>query len=407
MNTHQSFANSELHQAIHNPDGYSAGFFTLPNGDIAPLMNNQFPEQQFLVNGLIPLGVAGLFNGKGGIGKTTLAMQLGASIATGTHFMGRAVRQGSVLMFLSEDDDLVVSRRLHRIKEPMSETLRLKMEQNLKILPRPATDLPFFDYGRSFREPTTTSHFEHFFKMAQELNDLRLVVIDSYSRLNRLDEIQHSNASFTTRWIEAIAKETGATVLMIHHPPKSGSSSARGSGALLDSPRFSATLSAPSKVTGGKANEPLRFKVEKFNDGKTPVVNLERLDNGLLGPASGSSHESEAERLRRLSQSIQKIIETNHATLKSRGMTYSQLRPMAKLGGVIDIQQDRLRELLSWAVHEKLLALEKDCYVVPTQNAPAAPPNNAGMNCTKLRASAGPNSPATPSKHNKAGYEEI
>ena len=396
MNTYQSLTNSELHQAIHNPAGYSAGFFSLPHGNIAPLMHNQFPEQEFLVNGLIPQGVAGLFNGKGGVGKTTLAMQLGASVATGTHFMGRAVREGSVLMFLSEDNDRVVSRRLHRIKEPMSEALRSKMEQNLKVLPRPATDLPFFDYGRSFREPTTTLHFDNFFKMAQELDDLRLVVIDSYSRVNRLDEIQPSNASFTIRWIEALAEETGATVLMIHHPPKSGSSSARGSGALLDSTRFSATLSAPGKVSGSKANEPLRFIVEKFNDGKTPVVNLERLDNGLLGPASGSSDESEEERFRWLSQSIQNIIETNRATMKSTGMTYSQLRPMTKLGGTIDIQQDRLRELLSWAVHEKLLTLEKDCYVVPKQNTQAANPNKTG-----------PNSPATPAKQKKRGYEEI
>jgi hypothetical protein len=312
-------------------------------------------------------------------------------------------------MYLSEDNDRVVSRRLHRIKEPMSDIHRCKMEQNLKILSRPATDLPFFDYGKSFREPSTTIHYEHFFKMAQELDNLRLVVIDSYSRVNRLDEIQAGNASFTACWIEAIAEETGATVLMIHHPPKSGSSSARGSGALLNATRFSATLSARKKVAGAKSHEPLCFEIEKFNDGKTPFVNLERLDNGLLGPASSNSQESETELFRRLGQSIQKIIETNQATMKSKGLTYTQLRPMARLGGEIDIQQDRLRELLAWTVHAKLLTFENDRYVVPQQKARAVPSNKLDVTDTEHgnRVPAGPNSEPHASKQRKADYEEI
>lgn len=409
MKTSQSFTNSELHQAIHYPGDYSARYFSLPHGDISPLLNGDFPDEEFLVDGLIPQGVAGLFTGHGAVGKTTLAMQLGASVATGTPFMGRAVQQGSVLMYLSEDNERVVSRRLHRIKEPMSDIHRCKMEQNLKILSRPATDLPFFDYGKSFREPSTTVHYEHFFKMAQELDNLRLVVIDSYSRVNRLDEIQAGNASFTACWIEAIAEETGATVLMIHHPPKSGSSSARGSGALLNATRFSATLSARKNDAGAKSHAPLRFEIEKFNDGKTPFVNLERLDNGLLGPASSNSQESETELFRRLSQSIQKIIETNQATMKSKGMRYSQLRSMARLGGAIDIQQDRLRELLAWTVHEKLLTLKDDLYAVPQKKALAVSSNKSGVTYTENRdrVHIGHNSESHASEQRKADYEEI
>lgn len=389
MKTIDSFTNSELHHAIHDPVGYSANFFSLQQGDISALMYGEPPQREFLVDKLIPQGVAGLFTGQGAIGKTTLAMQLGASVATGTDFMGHGVQQGSVLMYLSEDDNCEVSNRLHRIKEAFPATLQSEMEQNLKILLQPATDLPFFDYGKSSRAATTTVHFDHFFKAAQSLDNLRLIVIDSYTRVNRLDEIQHSHASFTAAWIEALAKETGATVLMIHHPPKSGSSTARGSSALLNATRFAATLSAGKKNAGTESREALCFKIEKFNYGKTRHVNLERLENGLLAPASLNPEEPEDERFRRLGKSIQEIISSNHVTSKPIGMTYSQLRPMAKIGGIINIQQDRLRELLAWAVDEKLLALENDRYVVPKQNARAISASKVGATYTKYRVSDG------------------
>lgn len=363
----EAITNTNLHHAIANPDGYSQEFFDLQRGDISGLLNDNPLQREFLVEGLIPLGVSGLFNGPGAIGKTTFAMQLGASVATGTPFMDHDVQQGEVLMYLSEDDQCEISQRLHRIREALPDSDKDALMSNLKILPRPATDMPFFEYSPSSRDAAITANFERFFRVAQELKNLRLIVIDSYTRINRLDEIQHSHASFTAAWLDALAQETGATVLLIHHPPKSGSSASRGSSALPNALRFSATLCRGKKAAETQSGEALCFKIEKFNYGKTRHVSLERLDNGLLAPAPNNPEESEEQRSLRLVKVIQEIIHSQHMTSNTNGMTYSQLRSMAKIGGQINMQQDRLKGLLAWAVDENRLMLINDRYSIPGQ----------------------------------------
>ncbi|MCI5073958.1 AAA family ATPase [Oricola sp.] len=64
------------------------------------------PQRQFLdERRLIPLRNVTIISGDGGTGKSLLALQLGMGVAAGGIWLGRRVREGSVLYFSAEDDE--------------------------------------------------------------------------------------------------------------------------------------------------------------------------------------------------------------------------------------------------------------------------------------------------------------
>jgi len=77
-----------------NPEIYSEEFFAVTNADIAPRLGTPPIKREYLVKDWLPLGIGGLLSGVGAIGKTTLAMQLGAAVATGTAFLEKDCKKG-------------------------------------------------------------------------------------------------------------------------------------------------------------------------------------------------------------------------------------------------------------------------------------------------------------------------
>src|SRR5690606_31010764 len=71
------------------------------------------PPRRWLVPELMPRGNVTLLYGDGGLGKSTLALQLAVSTALGGHWLGRPVVQGEVLYLSAEDDAPELHRRLH------------------------------------------------------------------------------------------------------------------------------------------------------------------------------------------------------------------------------------------------------------------------------------------------------
>ena len=69
------------------------------------LMQGDFPRASFVWDKFIVQGYPNLLTGEGGAGKTTLALQLATSVASGTDFLGLRVMQMPVLLVLAEDDN--------------------------------------------------------------------------------------------------------------------------------------------------------------------------------------------------------------------------------------------------------------------------------------------------------------
>jgi predicted ATP-dependent serine protease len=69
---------------------------------LSDLMNTDFPEPRWIVEGLLPIGLSSL-GGRPKAGKSLLSLQLGFAAASGKPFLGRRTTQTPVLYIALED----------------------------------------------------------------------------------------------------------------------------------------------------------------------------------------------------------------------------------------------------------------------------------------------------------------
>ena len=89
----------------------------LPGMNIDDICDMDFPEPEYLVEGLIPKVGLGVIAGNPKAGKSFFALQLACCVATGKPFLGREVQQGSVLYLALEDHRARVSWRTKATRE--------------------------------------------------------------------------------------------------------------------------------------------------------------------------------------------------------------------------------------------------------------------------------------------------
>jgi len=167
----------------------------------ADLVAQEFPPQQFLVDGLIPAGQLVMLGGRGKAGKSWLVLQLIAAVDRGIMFLGKPTKRGRVLYLALEDG-------------------RRRMNQRPKILrwqPSPAVDISFrvanFDHGG-----------EGLAHIRQAIADKRydLVVIDTLIKTLSAAADENSNTEMAAICNELadMAHDSGAAIVIVHHTSK-------------------------------------------------------------------------------------------------------------------------------------------------------------------------------------------
>lgn len=268
--------------------------------DMSRVWLDEPPPLRWIVEGLLPLGMPGVLVAPGGLGKSGLALSIGAALATGHPILGRQCSDGvppGALYVSMEDDREEIHRRLHdlRVMREAEGTWSQKVETAIRRNFKPL--IPNWTLGNM----ALAHHWQWIVQEAKAMDEgCGLVVLDTFSALNPgQDENSTGGTSKVLDAMIAISQETGSTVLALHHTPKGygattekklsqrmHSEASRGAGAITFRARFALTA---LPITPGEAGsigldemralreEYACFGLTKFNQGiRGPWMLLER-----------------------------------------------------------------------------------------------------------------------------------
>ncbi len=223
----------------------------------------------WLVHGVIPRKSFGLLFGDPGAGKSFLALNWSSAVATGLEWQGRPVQAGSVLYVAGEGFG-GIGRRLAAWSRYHGTALD-------------AAPMYVSKYQENFLSDDFDEETLSVFRQAPP--PVRLIVVDTMARATPgMNEDRASEVSAFVDVCEALQKEFGATVLVLHHSPHSDKTRAKGSIALKGAVDFEFGLMTTTEdgvvrltCTKLKDGEPppdvhLRFESVDLGDGTTSAV---------------------------------------------------------------------------------------------------------------------------------------
>lgn len=343
------------------------------------------PKRQMLLDEVLPLGEVGLLVAASSTGKSYFSAQLSISVATGLPVCGglfEVATQGSVLIFAAEDDIDEIHRRMEKIVQsiwthkydgfiggmptpnPTNAELT-KMFENIHIVPLAGQKTIMADDDDEENE-----FHARMLATAKQISNLKLVIIDPLRRFIAGDENNSETATWFIVAAERIAKETGATVLGIHHVSKAaynnnkagmGQFDARGSSAFTDLVRWQMNMSRLSEKDASKFGikkedcyKYIEIAVTKnnYSPPQKGRLFLERMEGGVLRYVILQSNEEST-----MEDLLPNIIGTIKSEYKA-GKVYGRTEFIKEFGGVENIfkvGEKRLTEALKKVLETNIL----------------------------------------------------
>jgi hypothetical protein len=177
------------------------------------------PPPIWAVAGLIPLGICEWI-GKSQARKSFLALALGASVASGTPFLGQKVEQGRVL-YVALEDSFELQLRIKAILTELGPDVdRFIISESGVTLPHSRE--AFNDLNKFLAAMLTAKR------------PITMIIFDTYAYLNDGEENDASNTTEILRYLRQIAVQFDLSIILIHHPSGEDESRGRGSTALFN-----------------------------------------------------------------------------------------------------------------------------------------------------------------------------
>ena len=234
-------------------------------------------------------GTVGALVSPGGAGKSMLILQLAAQIAGGPDLLEVGeLPIGAVVYLPAEDPPVAIHHRLHALGAHLTAAQRQAVADGLLIEPL---------IGKC---PNIMAR-DWFDGLNRAAEGHRLMILDTLRRFHIEEENASGPMAQVIGRMEAIAADTGCSIVFLHHTNKGAAmagagdqqQSSRGSSVLVDNIRWQSYLSGMTQaeaeewgVDEGQRGFFVRYGVSKANYG-TPFKEcwFQRHEGGVLKPA--------------------------------------------------------------------------------------------------------------------------
>jgi len=217
--------------------------------DILSAFEQEQPPQDFVIPGFLA-GTVGALVAPGSTGKSFLALQIAGAVA-GADSLGLGVAAtGRVIYYNAEDPQDEIKRRLHSLGAVLSPDQRQEVVERLTIEPVCGSMLNILND-------------QHRAGIIKHSEGARLIIFDTLSRIHTAEENDNGAMAQVVAVLENIAKETGGSVLFLHHTSKAAAfnsqgdlqQAARGASSLIDNARWCGYLSKMTEQEAGKLTD--------------------------------------------------------------------------------------------------------------------------------------------------------
>lgn len=223
------------------------------------------PRPEWMIEGLIQGAGVIVLAGEGGIGKSFLALDWAAHIATGTPWQGRATKRGRVLYVAAEGIDYFDDR--------------LAAWEQFNTVPVPDDRLVYVEDGFNLSDERAVEYMREVVA-GQEID---VVILDTMSQLSAVEnENDNAQLSAVMRQAKAIREvRAGASVLILHHTNKGDKGRVRGASAIRNN--ADAVI-----VARAKAGTTFGISTHVSDDGKQKNGSAEYIGGLYLQPVGTS-----------------------------------------------------------------------------------------------------------------------
>lgn len=269
--------------------------------DLMHAVTTDHPDIDFLWPGGPMVGTVGALVAPGGSGKSMWALQAAIAVAGGPDTLGLCPRyHGQVLYLSAEDPALIIMRRLRAIAKSVPADPAIAFGDAVERL--------FIQVVVG--ERINLLDDRHVISIAKQCEGVRLVILDTLTRLHQGDENSNADMSKVIGALEHVAAKSGAAVIYLHHTNKLAAlngmgdlqQAARGASALIDNARWCGYVSRMSKDEAGRYTESINLSddpidgdsvrmyvrqgVSKHNYDAIPAERWYKWINGSLAPVT-------------------------------------------------------------------------------------------------------------------------